>query len=282
MDSTWSVRISDEMKEKISAMLSESGLNAKDLLTQIIQGYELKMSKSMQPLMEPDITELTSLTGRINNIYINLCERISNHQKQKDDENNLKLSEKVDMLTIFNIRIKEQYEKLFQMDEEIKSLKKENLDIFNQCTQSNEISVANKALATEYKDKNNLISIQLAEYKEFKSIVDDIKNDLFIQKELRQTAELRLVETENKVTVLNNQLAEEDVKFKINLQKELDLYQIIKEKEILQIRIDYQEKLEISQETYSNKTRELLSVIEEMQKSSKKVSEKNNIVNKNQ
>jgi len=271
MDATWSVRIPDEMKEKISGMISDLGLNSKDFLSQVIQGYELKMAKGIQPLMEADINELASITGRINNIYINLCERISNHQKQTDEENSLKLSEKTNEMAIFNFQIKEKDDIILQYYEEKKCLKKEYQDIFAQCTQLNEICNANKALVMEYKDKNNMLSVQVAEYKEYKSMVDEIKNDLYIQKELRQAAEMKLVEAENKVAVSKSKLDEEHTEFNGNLLKEQELSQILKEKEILQVRIEYQKKLELSQETYSIKTRELLSVIEEMQKSSNKI-----------
>jgi len=64
MDATWSVRMPEEMKEKISAMITESGLNAKDFISQIIQTYELKAARKLQPVMDADIEELSLLTSR--------------------------------------------------------------------------------------------------------------------------------------------------------------------------------------------------------------------------
>lgn len=58
MDATWSVRMPEEMKEKISVMINESGLNAKDFISQIIQAYELKAARKLQPVMDADIEEL--------------------------------------------------------------------------------------------------------------------------------------------------------------------------------------------------------------------------------
>ena len=58
MDTTWSVRIPEEMREKISTMITDSGLNSKEFLTQAIQAYELKAARKLQPIMETDIDEL--------------------------------------------------------------------------------------------------------------------------------------------------------------------------------------------------------------------------------
>ena len=86
MDSTWSVRIPDELKEKITNIVTESGLNTKEFLANIIQSYELKMVGTEKPLFESDIDELRSITGRMNNIYVNILEKMGNFQRAKELE----------------------------------------------------------------------------------------------------------------------------------------------------------------------------------------------------
>jgi hypothetical protein len=53
--------------------------------------------------MESDINELSQITGRINNIFINLCEKFTTFQRQKEEEFNFKISEKDSILALLSI-----------------------------------------------------------------------------------------------------------------------------------------------------------------------------------
>ena len=267
MDSTWSVRIPDEMKEKISGMISESGLNSKDFLAQIIQIYELKQVKDLQPLIESDIDELAAITGRINNIFINIGNRITSYLRQKDDENHLKLTEKSEMLELLNKNIKEQDEKLLKYQEKVNALENENEEVNFKFAQLNEICEANKALLAEYKDKSDTLLELLNENKEYKATIENLKSELSL-------LEIKSQEYETIISNLKNQLQTSEHEFKIALQKEQELFQLNKDKEILQLKTDYQQKVELAHQIYSDKTKELLMLIEEMQKPAKKAPDK--------
>jgi hypothetical protein len=274
MDSTWSVRIPDEMKEKISGMISESGLNSKDFLAQIIQIYELKQVKDLQPLMESDIDELSAITGRINNIFINIGNRITSYLRQKDDENHLKLTEKSEMLELFHKKIKEQGENLLEYQNRVNVLEKENEEVSIRFAQLNEICEANKALLAEYKDKSDTLLELLNENKEYKGIIENLKSELSAKKELQQLLKIKSQEYEASISNLKNQLQASEQEFKIALQKEQELFQLNKDKEILQLKTEYQQKMELAHQSYSDKTKELLLLIEEMQKPAKKAPDK--------
>jgi predicted DNA-binding protein len=59
MDATWSVRITEELNERLSSLISDSGLNSKDFINQLIQSYELKDAARLQLLSSIYVEELT-------------------------------------------------------------------------------------------------------------------------------------------------------------------------------------------------------------------------------
>jgi len=270
MDGTWSVRMPEDMKEKISTIITESGLNAKDFLAQIIQAYELKTSRKPQPVMESDIEELTQLTGRINNIFINLCERVTNLQKQQDEEFNSKLSEKDDMFAVFNNRIKIQEEKLLKYEEEAEGLRKQYEDLGSQYANLNEVYETQKALVLEYREKNDTLTGLLSEYKDYKNIINNLKKELDDEKMLRQSVEFKLDEKDKEITYLKTQIDEMKKSFQDELEHKLDLSHIQKEKEILEIRKECQQNLISVQNECAGKIKELLSLIDGLQRARSK------------
>lgn len=267
MDATWSVRMPEDMKEKISNMITESGLNSKDFLTQAIQMYELKTARKLQPLMESDIDELTQITGRVHNIFINLCERITSFQKQRDEEFKLKLKEKEETVTVFSDRIKMYEERVSEYEKEAEIHKKQIGEALEQHANLIDACDANKALAAEYKEKNETLTGVLGEYKGYKNMIDTAKKELEKEKISRQATELKLSESINEVKQLKAELIQIKKDFQIELEQKLEMSQIQKEKEILSVKKEAQQNLETAQKEYTGKIKELLEIIEEQQKS---------------
>jgi chromosome segregation ATPase len=266
MDATWSVRMPEEMKEKISAMITESGLNSKDFISHIIQTYELKVARKLQPAMDADIEELSLLTGRIHNIYINLCERVTSFQQQREEEFGAKLSEKDGMLSVFNDRIRAQEQKLVQCDENMAILKKQYEDICQQYAQTAEMYETHKALVLEYREKNDTLTGLLGEYQEFKHQIETLKQAIEGERTLCHDIESKLREKDNEARQLKAQLEEAKNAAGVQLQHRLESLNIEKDKEILALQKEHQKKLETIQQQYTDKIRELLDMIEELQK----------------
>lgn len=266
MDTTWSVRMPDEMKEKMSAIINESGLNAKEFISQIIQAYELKAIKKLQPVMDADIEELSLLTGRVNNLFINLCERITSFQQQKEEEFGVKLTEKDGMLAVFHDRIQIQEKKLAQNDEDMAALKKQYEDIYQQHAQTAEMCEAHKALVLEYREKNDTLTGLLGEYQGFKSQIETLKQAVEKEKLLRHDIESKFLEKDTENSHLKNLVEDAQKAAEVQLQHKLASLNIEKEKEILSLQKEHQKKLETMQQQYAEKIKELLDMIEGLQK----------------
>lgn len=266
MDTTWSVRVPEEMKEKISAMIADSGLIPKDFMGQIMQLYELNMIKQIQPFMAVDVEELSQLTGRIQHIFVNLCERVTTFQQQRDEEFGVKLSEKESMLSIFNERIQTLEVQLPQYEEKTGLLKKQYDELCQQHSQAEEICQTHKALVLEYREKNDTLTGLLGEYKELKQLSEDLKRSLEEEKKQCLTIQNKLVEKEKETGHLKDLLEDQKAAAQSELERRLELADIAKQKEMLALQKDQQKKLEDIQQQYTEKVRELFEVIGELQK----------------
>jgi len=272
----------EDVKEKITSMITESGLNAKDFISQIIQSYELKEVRKMQPVMDADIEELSLLTGRIHNLFINLCERVSSFQQQREEEFGVKLSEKDGMLAVFNDRIRVQEQKLIQYDENMVVLKKQYEDVWQQHTQTVEMCEAQKALVLEYREKNDTLTGLLSEYQEYRHQIESLKQAMEEEKILRCDIESKLREKDNEIRQLKTLVEDTQKTAELQLQQRLESLNIEKEKYILTLQKEQQNKLETAQQQYADKVKELLNMIEELQKakSSKKAPIKHQVEGK--
>lgn len=282
MDATWSVRMPEDMKEKISAMITESGLNAKDFISQIIQSYELNAARKLQPVMDADIEELSLLTGRVHNLFINLCERVTSFQQQKEEEFGVKLSEKEGMLAVFNGRIRIQEQKLIQYNENMAVLKKQYEEILQQHTQTVEMCEAHKALVLEYREKNDTLTGLLSEYKEYRHQIETLKQAMEEEKFLRHDIESKLREKDNEIRQLKTLVEETEKTAELQLRQRLESLNTEKEKDILSLQKEHQKRLEMEQQQYADKVKELLDMIEELHKakSSRKTPTKHQVEGK--
>lgn len=283
MDTTWSVRIPEELKEKLSLLISESGQNSKDFINQLVQLYTLKETGKIHPIINIDIEELTQLTGRINNIFINLFEKISSFQRQREDEYNTQLEEKNEMLAVFSGKIKEQEDRSVGFENETLELKQQYEEIRVQHDRLLEAYEVNKALVSEYKEKNDTLSSLLVEYKEYKTALFSAKAAIDEEKDLRIAVETKLLNAEMEVSAIKKSIEEERIAFEIKLQRQTERLELNNERLILEINKDFQQKMQSEQEMYAAKVKDLLSKIEDIQqsKSGKKSSATKVGINKN-
>lgn len=265
MDSTWSVRIPDDLKEKITNIVTESGLNTKDFLANIIQSYELKMAGTEQTLFEPDIDELRSITGRMNSIYVNIFERMGNFQRAKELEFEEKITKKNEMLIVFNTKIKDLETQASAFQSQSDQLKQTKEELKEHNIQLIEMTETGKALISEYREKNETLTGLLGEYKGYKTTVDALK--AAIDKEKEQQSELNITLANALKTIDAQKLKLEELQ-DLHAQEQVrdrELLSIEKDKELLKVRTELQQKMELVQEDYVNKVKELLKTIQDMQ-----------------
>lgn len=216
MDSIFSVRISEELKQKFVEIAQNQGINNKELMEQIIKSYELSNVKENYNEVKSDIDELQHIITRIGDIYLNLIER--NKAKNIECEN-LHLGK----IKEYENKLENQSKTIEELKEKIKDHDKTNNDLKKELQKSKE---EYKALEDNY-----------LEIKELNLLLKEKNND--------QLKEINLLKSNSEKL----SLAEEEIK---KLLKELDHFKVVantveKDKEFLS------RELAISKEDYQNK-----------------------------
>ncbi|MBW9158642.1 hypothetical protein [Clostridium tagluense] len=171
----FSVRMETDDKEKLIELIQESGKSSKEFMGILMGAYELNKVKMDIPEVAEDINHLEALTNQINNVYMNMAQRIQTIETSKTLQFNKDMEiykSKIESLKVENEGLKIDKEAIgatlqdsFTVNEELK----------NQVKQFSEIMDSNKALIQEYKEKNDTLAGLVNEYKGFKNENETIK-----------------------------------------------------------------------------------------------------------
>lgn len=284
-DSTFGVKVPEELKEQLQKLMSDSKLTGKDFMQQLINVYQVEKTKESMPLVAEDLKELQSLTQRINNIYLNLGYRIDNVIKIKDTETleQLQLKDNVIMdLQSKNETVKEEFEKTDNKFTELVNLNNDLNKYINQLTESNNNL---KELNEEYKSKIDTLTGIVTEYKQYKEEIKECKKELEdiqfksinLDKELKDKDSLvEKLNLEIKTIQEQGEKASQELEIKYNgrIEELKEQGEFQTQKSILALQLQHQKELEEVNtksnkniEEYQTKYKYLLEELEQIRKS---------------
>lgn len=84
-DVTFGVKVSEEMKNKLSQLMKEHTLSGKEFMSMLLASYHLDKAREETQLFESDIVELQNLTKRIQGIFLNMTEKSKVSYKEELD-----------------------------------------------------------------------------------------------------------------------------------------------------------------------------------------------------
>lgn len=177
-DTTFGVKVPEELKEQISKLMQDSGLTGKDFMQGLINVYQVEKTKEQLPETAQELRELQLLTQRINNIYLNLGYRIDNIVKSKDAESIEQLRKKDELISVLqakNAELESKVETLTEAFNTSVNHKDELNKRVNELTDSNNNI---KALVEEYKGKNDMLLGQLKQYEKYPEEIERLKAEL--------------------------------------------------------------------------------------------------------
>ena len=160
-DTTWSVRIPAELKEKISQLLEKTGMTSKDLIADMVHIYALNKAREVLPTAESDIRELQELTRRISAIFVNLVERIKIEGELTQKEWQSRLAEKEAELDKYKVQLQELQKAVQELEEEKKILIAAKQEIEKKLAAAAEMNTTLKSLVNEYKEKNSALQAEV-------------------------------------------------------------------------------------------------------------------------
>lgn len=282
---TWSVKMTDGLKEKIAGSLQESGLTGKEFMEVLLNTYE--QVKKDRPEITPDLDELETLTKRICAIYVNVGERITTLLNDKDNSYKTLVTEKTDLARTLQKRITELENALKEKITIAKELAAEkdkiqeekiNLDLRQQreIQQLAEINQSNKSLIEEYRQKNDTLAGLLAEYETYKNQIQELKKEVNLEKIKRAGAEDKFKKAEDALNKNKEKLFQTEERYKVQIESIIEQQSFEKEKALLEQEKSLRNELQAEREEYNNRIKALLDEIEARNKALNKPKNKDN------
>lgn len=303
----FSVRMDSDDKEKLMAMIKESGADSnKDFMKTLMSAYAMNKVKLEIPEAAESIKKVEELTQLINDYFVN----ISKHIKITKESMNLQFTKDIDVYKARLETLSDENTKLnYKMDtlnaaynnacDDMEGLKKELESKDKLLDQLNESLKDKNELVEEYKQKNDTLTGIVEEYKGYKAENDTLKsqlretqdelqlkknqldnktddneklNQMIIQVRKENKEEIVSLKEKNKQTIV-----ELENKHKDEIETVKDKASIEKDKAILELNKTHQNELQDQQhkhndeiEEYQNKIKDLLNEIENFKKVSSK------------
>lgn len=276
---TWSVRIDEEVKKEITELLNSDGGNGEEFVKSLLSSYKLKQAEELQPIATQDIKDLQIHLSAVQDIYYNISKRVDLRLKAKDQEVSEILTEKTDefekILTTNAAEFEKATERIAELEAALRTSSEENENNIKVIeSQSKKIIdledavTTTKELVAEYKEKNDTLTGLLAEYKGYKSEIEETKKSLSDEREIKGTLEKEKkealevfekskVQYQEDIGKLNANHADEIQRIKNNLdmdhkQKLLDV-QAVHQDELNKLHKDYNDQIQKMLLTFNHK-----------------------------
>lgn len=280
-DVTFGVKVNEELKQKLTKIIKDSGMQGKDFMQNLVNIYEMENTKKSTPEVAQDIVELQYLTSRINSIYINLAHRIDNIKNSNNEvyENQLKVQE--EKILSLGEDLKCSQDKNNKLSNDLELIKSSKEELLNKISSLEDINNSNKLLIKEYNQKLYDFSQQLNHLKKVseesikdKEYIDNLKNDNISlkssleklsseNKEILLKKDYQISTLEKNIEIVNNENRK-------TLESLKDRLIIEKEKEILQLEKIHNSKINSIIDEYNLKIKSFLEERENTQKINKK------------
>ena len=167
-NTTWGVKLDENLKEKLTNAMRESGMEGQAFIDQLYTLYVAQALKETKPEMAGTLTELQSITKRIYEIYLNSSQQSDNLIKTKEESFQLKLNELMEKNNALENKIveKEKKEKTYEENYKILAAEKSKVDLRNKEILGSNCTLED--LISQYKQKNNTLGKELSECETYK------------------------------------------------------------------------------------------------------------------
>lgn len=270
-DVTFGVKVSQEVKEKVNQIIEASGMKSKEWFETVLMLYEMEQLKQGSKDFSKDLSELEIHTNRIVQLVGNMVTRAT-HEKERilQQIEGVKAS-KDEIILGYQQELSEIKEQIKGYVQQADQAEKNLFEATKHALQLEETNENNKALIGEYKDKIDTLTGLVNEYKGYSSENKELKqrsNELE-----QQNAELltKINRLNNDVSVIRElnktNLAQAEERHNVELERLTERLGIEKERELLQIRTEFQDRMQKANEDYTAKLQALYEEMNELRKS---------------
>lgn len=255
------IKVTSEFKDHLNNIIAQSGLPTDEAwLEEATKLWELKMLKEGNPGYKKELDELEYHTQRTLEIFISMIgsEAAERHKLvQEHEEQMMQKQDEITRIAAENGEIKKQLQTATEL---LGQANKDKGELEKQIRQLEEIVRKNDLLISEYKEKNDTLAGLVKEYKPAGDKLRSLESELA----KTQSENERMKDNVRRLEMQATQLEERHKEELARLAEKKDLE---KEREILQLRAEHQNKLQEITETSNAKIRELLAALEQSNRS---------------
>lgn len=269
-DKTFGVKVSDQLYDKVKAMIESSGSSSKEWFEKAVALTEVQELKSGSPDYKQDLSELEIHTTRIYELVANMIQRANYIKDDAVRDLNEKLNSRDFTIASLQSGVKEAQERLAELEEETKRNAADKEELANQLEGQRSVNANNQALIQEYKEKIDTLSSLVNQYKGYATENAELKESFAAEKE-SMISEFHSSSEELRSTVRDQQeqiekLTQTNKSLEVNHKNELtrltEAKDLEKERAVLEVERQYQEKLQEIHNQYNEKLARLYEKFE--------------------
>ena len=270
-DKTFGVKVTDEVMERVNAMIGASGESSKkEWFEKAVAFMEMQSIKQGATDYSQDLSELEVHTTRIYELVSSMVQRsifIKDHAVKEVAD---KLEQKEAIIGEYQDKAKAATEELQITKELLESVEKDKKELTKQLEDLRTTNINNQVLINELKDKKDNLSDLVSEYKGYADENKQLKEEFATEKdrlvsqfkELSDQAKDQATEIEKRdkqIESLKNNHAMEIERLTERLDYE-------KSKALLDMEKEYQQRLLQSNEDYNNRIQAKYDEIDKIRK----------------
>jgi DNA repair exonuclease SbcCD ATPase subunit len=264
-DKTFGVKVSEELHDKVKSMIENSGGSAKDWFEKAVAISELQSIKQGSADYNQDLNELEVHTARIFELVSNMVQRSIYIKDHAIKEISDKLEQKESIIGEYQGKINSAVEEEKLAKESMKALEQEKEELFKQLKSQQSANENNQLLLNEYKERNDTLSGLVNKYQTYANENEKLKEQFATEKSqlLSQIKEISNQNNvhQNEIKELKQQLLLLKNNHAIELERLVEKKDYEKDKALLEIERQYQQKLLQSNEEYNNRIKEMYEEI---------------------
>lgn len=278
-DVTFGVKVSPEVKERVSAMIEASGLKSKEWFESLLSLYEMQRLKEGTVDFAKDLSELEIHTNRIVQLVGNMVTRAT-HEKEAvlQQIEGIKAS-RDEVIIGYQQELAEVKGQIQQYREQAEDSAKVKNEAEKRVIQLQEAAENHRDLIGQYKEKIDTLSGLVAEYRAHSEERHQLKETVQAlgRQVEEQTAEL--VKHDKSLAMIeekySSQITEMSTRHKEELTRLTERLEFEKERALLQLRTEYEGRIAKLREERADRIEALQAEINELRKPTQHPKDKN-------
>jgi chromosome segregation ATPase len=273
-DKTFGVKVSEELHEKVRVMIENSGDSAKEWFEKAVSVAELQSIKQGATDYNQDLTELEIHTARIYELTSNMVQRSIYIKDNAVKEVSDKLEQRESIIAEYQEKAKIAIEEVNTVKESLKLLDQEKNELLKQLDSQRATNENNQLLIHEYKEKNDTLSGLVNKYQSFAKENEQLKIEHTKVLERMQSQVKEVMgqnnDQQDEIKALKQQLGSLKDSHAIELERINEKKDFERERALLEVEREWQQKLTQANTEYSNTLKGLYEQMNDIRQSHEK------------